>query len=83
LEVLTKILARSFAPSIRVNAVAPGLVLQSDLVSTEDWNHLVERLPLKRAATGEEIASAVEFLLTNEYVTGQTLVVDGGYSLLG
>jgi NAD(P)-dependent dehydrogenase (short-subunit alcohol dehydrogenase family) len=83
LEVLTKILARSFAPSIRVNAVAPGLVLQSDLVSAEDWNHLVERLPLKRVATVEEIASAVEFLLTNEYVTGQTLVIDGGYSLLG
>ena len=83
LEVLTKILARSFAPSIRVNAVAPGLVLQSDLVSAEDWNRLVERLPLKRTATVEEIASAVEFLLTNEYVTGQTLVIDGGYSLLG
>jgi NAD(P)-dependent dehydrogenase (short-subunit alcohol dehydrogenase family) len=83
LEVLTKILARSFAPSIRVNAVAPGLVLQSDLVSAEDWNRLVERLPLKRAATVEEIASAVEFLLNNEYVTGQTLVIDGGYSLLG
>ena len=83
LEVLTKILARSFAPSIRVNAIAPGLVLQSDLVSAEDWNRLVERLPLKRAASVEEIASAVEFLLSNEYVTGQTLVIDGGYSLLG
>ena len=83
LEELTKILARSFAPSIRVNAVAPGLVLQSDLVSAEDWNRLVERLPLKRAATVEEIASAVEVLLNNEYVTGQTLVIDGGYSLLG
>ena len=83
LEVLTKILARSFAPSIRVNAVAPGLVLQSDLVSTDDWNRLLERLPLKRAASVEEIASAVEFLLANEYITGQTLVIDGGYSLLG
>ena len=83
LEVLTKILARSFAPSIRVNAVAPGLVLQSDLVSTDDWNRLVERIPLKRAASVEEIASAVEFLLANEYITGQTLVIDGGYSLLG
>ena len=83
LEVLTKILARSFAPSIRVNAIAPGLVLQSDLVSTDDWDHLVERLPLKRAATVEEVAAAIEFLLSNEYVTGQTLVIDGGYSLLG
>ena len=83
LESLTKMLARSFAPSIRVNAIAPGLVLQSSQVSREEWEKLVDRLPLKRAATVEEIASALDFLLTNEYVTGQTLVVDGGYSLLG
>jgi NAD(P)-dependent dehydrogenase (short-subunit alcohol dehydrogenase family) len=83
LEALTKILARALAPSIRVNAIAPGLVLQSDLVSSEEWNRLVERIPLKRPATVEEIASALEFLLKNEYVTGQTLVIDGGYSLLG
>jgi NAD(P)-dependent dehydrogenase (short-subunit alcohol dehydrogenase family) len=39
--------------------------------------------PMRRAGTAEEIAEAFEFLLTNEYVTGQTLVIDGGYSLLG
>ena len=83
LEALTKILARSLAPSIRVNAIAPGLVLQSDLISAEEWNRLVERLPLKRAATVDEIGMALDFLLKNEYVTGETLVVDGGYSLLG
>lgn len=83
LEALTGILARAFAPSIRVNAIAPGLVLQSDLISNEEWNRLVGRLPLKRPATVDEIASALEFLLKNEYVTGQTLVIDGGYSLLG
>jgi NAD(P)-dependent dehydrogenase (short-subunit alcohol dehydrogenase family) len=83
LESLTKILARSFAPTVRVNAIAPGLVLQSDLVSNDEWNRLVGRVPLKRPATAEEIASALEFLLMNEYVTGQTIAVDGGYSLLG
>jgi pteridine reductase len=83
LELLTRILARALAPDIRVNAIAPGLVLQSDLISIEEWNRLIERLPLKRAATVEEIALALEFLLMNEYVTGQTLMVDGGYSLLG
>lgn len=83
LEALTKILARSFGPSIRVNAIAPGLVLQSDMVTKEEWNRLIERLPLKRPASVEEIASALEFLLSNEYVTGQTLMIDGGYSLLG
>ena len=82
LESLTKLLARAFAPTIRVNAIAPGLVLQSDVVTQEQWDKLVERLPLKRAAKPEEIASALEFLIKNEYITGQTIVVDGGYSLI-
>jgi NAD(P)-dependent dehydrogenase (short-subunit alcohol dehydrogenase family) len=82
LESLTKLLARAFAPNIRVNAIAPGLVLQSDVVTQEQWDKLVERLPLKRAARPDEITSALEFLVNNEYITGQTIVVDGGYSLI-
>jgi len=82
LESLTKVLARSFAPTIRVNAIAPGLVLHSGVVTPEAWDQLVERLPLKRPAALDEITSALEFLIRNEYITGQTIVVDGGYSLL-
>jgi len=82
LESLTKLLARALAPTIRVNAIAPGLVLPSDVVTEEQWDNLVQKLPLKRAATLEEVTSALEFLIKNEYVTGQTIVVDGGYSLL-
>lgn len=82
LESLTKMLARALAPTIRVNAIAPGLVLPSDVVTEEQWQTLVERLPLKRAATLEEITSTLEFLIKNEYITGQTIVVDGGYSLI-
>jgi NAD(P)-dependent dehydrogenase (short-subunit alcohol dehydrogenase family) len=82
LESLTRVLARSLAPRIRVNAIAPGLVLPSEYVSEEEWKRLVERLPLKRPASVDEITSALEFLLENEYITGQTIVVDGGYSLL-
>jgi pteridine reductase len=82
LEALTKILARALAPEIRVNAIAPGLVLQSDTVPDEEWQRLINRIPLKRPARTEEIASALEFLLENEYITGQTIVVDGGYSLV-
>jgi NAD(P)-dependent dehydrogenase (short-subunit alcohol dehydrogenase family) len=82
LESLTKLLARSFAPEIRVNAIAPGLVLPSNVVTKEQWDKLIERLPLKRAATLDEITSALEFLIKNEYITGQTIVVDGGYSLI-
>ena len=82
LESLTKILARALAPKIRVNAIAPGFVLQSEIVSAEEWQRLINRIPLKRPARSEEIASALEFLLKNEYITGQTIVVDGGYSLI-
>jgi pteridine reductase len=83
LEMITGVLARSFAPNIRVNAIAPGLVLPSALTSNAEWDRLIQRLPLKRAGTVDEISEAFRFLLENEYVTGQTLVVDGGYSLLG
>jgi NAD(P)-dependent dehydrogenase (short-subunit alcohol dehydrogenase family) len=82
LESLTKLLARSLAPTIRVNAIAPGLVLPSDVITQEQWDKLVEKLPLKRSATLDEITSALEFLIRNEYITGQTIVVDGGYSLI-
>jgi len=82
LESLTKILARALAPNIRVNAIAPGFVLQSDIVPAEEYERLIGRIPLKRPARTEEITSALEFLLRNEYVTGQTIVVDGGYSLI-
>jgi len=82
LESLTRILARALAPTIRVNAIAPGFVLQSDIVSAEEWDRLIKRVPLKRPARPDEIASALEFLLQNEYITGQTIVVDGGYSLI-
>lgn len=82
LESLTKILARALAPKIRVNAIAPGFVLQSDIVPAEEWKRLIKRIPLRRPARTEEVASALEFLLKNEYITGQTIVVDGGYSLI-
>ncbi len=82
LESLTKIMARAFAPRARVNAIAPGLVLPSEDIPPEEWSRLVTRLPIKRAACLEEITRSLEFLLDNEYITGQTITVDGGYSLL-
>ena len=82
LESLTKILARALAPRLRVNAIAPGFVLPSDSVPAGEWERLIQRVPLKRPARAEEITSALEFLMHNEYVTGQTIVVDGGYSLV-
>jgi pteridine reductase len=82
LESLTRVLARTLAPSVRVNAIAPGLVYPSSDLTSDDWQKLVDRIPLKRSAKPEEITGALEFLLKNEYITGQTIIVDGGYSLI-
>jgi pteridine reductase len=82
LESLTRVLARALAPKIRVNAIAPGFVLQSDIVPAGEWERLIGRIPLKRPARIEEVTSALEFLIQNQYITGQTIVVDGGYSLV-
>jgi len=80
LETLTKSLARDLAPEITVNGVAPGaILLPSDGSSNEDL--LLSKIPLGRLGSEEDIASAVFFLSSNEYITGQILRVDGGRSL--
>lgn len=82
---LTKSFAKEFAPSIRVNAVAPSNVM-TDMVKGAGPK-LIEQFrqetPLKRIAAPEELAKAILFLASNDssYVTGELLVVDGGYSL--
>lgn len=82
LETLTRLLARSLAPAVRVNAVAPGLILPSDDLPAETWQRLVDRLPLETAGTPEDIARAVVFFIQNPHITGQVLAVDGGYQLV-
>ncbi|MBP7227561.1 MAG: SDR family oxidoreductase [Longilinea sp.] len=81
LEALTRVLARSLAPQIRVNAVAPGLVLPSEDLPEEEWARLVARLPLQHQTSVEAVTAAVLFLVKSGDITGQTIVVDGGYQL--
>jgi len=82
LEALTRIQARAFAPSLRVNAIAPGLVLPPEEMPPAEWDRLVGRTPLGRPISPDEVAAALDFLLDNESVTGQVLAVDGGYAIL-
>jgi pteridine reductase len=82
LETLTRLLALTLAPMVRVNAVAPGLVLPSKDLSEEEWNRLVQRTPLRKSISPEAIAATVLFLIENEAVTGQVWNVDGGYQLI-
>jgi len=82
LEMLTRLLARTYAPGIRVNAVAPGLVLPAEGMPADEWQRLAQRLPLKRAGTPQDIVEAVLYLIRSEYITGDILTVDGGNQLL-
>jgi 3-oxoacyl-[acyl-carrier protein] reductase len=81
---LTRSLARTLAPEVRVNAVAPGHV---DSPWNKDWpddrkRASIERTPLKRACKPEDIAETIFFLCAGAaMITGQTVIVDGGLTL--
>jgi NAD(P)-dependent dehydrogenase (short-subunit alcohol dehydrogenase family) len=79
---LTKALARALAPSIQVNAVSPGIAVFPESYGPELRRCLVEKVPLRREGSPEEIARTVRFLVESEYITGQNLVVDGGRSVV-
>lgn len=83
LTMQTQALARELAPSIRVNAVAPGVSLwDSQKEFSAEQKEILNRTPLKRAAEAEEIAKAVSYLLNDAtYTTGSVMYVDGGRAL--
>lgn len=88
LEGLTKALAAEFAPSIRVNCIAPSLVdtpMASRFTDTDEkMEQMKKRNPLRKVGKAADIASAISFLLLEDssWVTGQVLPVDGGMSTL-
>jgi len=75
---LTRCLARALAPEILVNSVAPGTIQFSDELPDEEY---IRRAPLHRTGKGSDIADAVFYFVTSDFVTGQILAVDGGRSL--
>jgi 3-oxoacyl-[acyl-carrier protein] reductase len=81
---LTRCLARALAPEILVNSVAPGTIeFPGDNPSQQlHAQEYIERVPLHRTGKGNDIAGAVAYLATADFVTGQTLVVDGGRILV-
>lgn len=83
LESLTRLQARTYAPNIRVNAIAPGLILPADGMPEEDWKRLVDRTPLKSSGMPDSISKTVLFVIQNPHITGATLVIDGGYQIAG
>ena len=78
---LTKIAALSYAPKIRVNAVAPGLTLPNPEQSLAEFNRVHKLNPLRQGSTPEEIFIAINLLITSKSITGETIVIDGGSHL--
>ncbi len=82
LSVLTKICALEFSPDITVNGVAPGLILPPPGKDESYLDKMAHTVPLKRHGGAEDVAAAVVYLLSSDFVTGQIIYVDGGRHLL-
>lgn len=79
----TEMMARAFAPEVRVNAVAPGLLLPSHDQTPDEFQAVAAKNLLRRAIDPNNVASAVGFLLTNTSLTGQVIHVDNGQRFVG
>ncbi|MFJ3668087.1 SDR family NAD(P)-dependent oxidoreductase [Streptomyces sp. NPDC090106] len=79
---VTRLLAAALGPEVRVNAIAPGLV---DTPMTQDWTdaHALWRTasPMRRPARPADVADLLSSLVTNTYLTGEVIVLDGGLNL--
>ena len=75
---MTRALAHALAPDVRVNAIAPGVVMLPEDFEPNIAEHLRQTTPLKRIGTPEDVAQAVVYLLQAEFVTGEVIFVDGG-----
>ena len=75
---MTRALAHALAPEVRVNGVAPGVVLLPEGFNADDAEHLRRTTPMRRIGTPEDVAQAVLYLVRAEFVTGEVIKVDGG-----
>ncbi len=82
LNALVTNLAVAFGPGVRVNGLAPGIVLPPDDLAPEAIERLVARTPLARPVGVKDLVDAAVFLATNRSITGQVLAVDGGRSVV-
>jgi pteridine reductase len=77
---LTRTLAKALAPEIRVNAIAPGTITMTG--DPPEWeSDFIKLAPLERTGTPADISRAVSYLAQAPFLTGQTLILDGGRSL--
>ena len=84
LKMLTKTLAKELAPNIRANGISPGSILwpqDKSQLSEKEKMMILDRIPLNRQGSPNDIAQAVLFLANSKYITGQVINIDGGRSL--
>ncbi|RLA43630.1 MAG: short-chain dehydrogenase [Gammaproteobacteria bacterium] len=81
LSELTRLSAIELAPYIRVNGIAPGVILPDESRTDEYINWREEGIPLQQHGSVEQLSSALNYLLDNNFVTGQVLFVDGGEAI--
>lgn len=84
LNQMTTLLASALAPDIRVNAIAPGILLWPEgdaSVDAATQQAIVDQLPLKRIGHPNQLIQAIKLMIENTYITGQILAIDGGRSL--
>lgn len=79
---MTASAALELAPALRLNAVAPGAILAQDGEPQEDFSRLARFNPMRALGSPTDVAEAVAFLVESDFITGQTIFVDGGYHLL-
>ena len=75
---MTRALARVLAPEVRVAGIAPGTVLLPDNWAAADEERLRRTTPLQRTGTPADVTATVLFILDSDYLTGETIIVDGG-----
>ena len=80
---MTKSMAKDLAPDVRVNAIAPGMILWPDDEALDERveKYLMNRIALKRFGEPKNIAESILFILQQDYMTGQVLAIDGGRTL--
>jgi len=81
LQSFTTIAATQLGPNIRVNGIAPGLILAPEGKTDQYLEEKAQGIPLQRTGSLEQLEKALEFLVQNEFLTGQIIYVDGGEHL--
>jgi NAD(P)-dependent dehydrogenase (short-subunit alcohol dehydrogenase family) len=80
LHMLSKTMAKAWAPEISVNCIAPGMIVQGEV--GEAYEHFAHKTPMQRNGTAEDVSAAAVFFATApHFITGQLLAVDGGLGL--